>query len=272
MIAQFQFHGDDAPRVGFVDRRAPRFHIDAARIALTLAATSKFVERNPQVNDVVQVHGIQQALDNRVVRASWLTVLFANAARTQCGINRWPRRAHQHIRGARGGGEFVTQTSASNCGVRLQQGGRQRKGIFGITERVLLADRAFHDGRQSSDLIAGFGDRTHTGQTSQQVKDGTRQAIVIDDWASTRSDGVGKIDGDGHRLHIKRALGFWQIIPVGVGVDANGILRGGLGAVVDDVEGLGRQLHGRVSDGVPMPLQAWGLAQEFLCGFRITQA
>ena len=272
MIAQFQFHGDDASGVGLVYRRAPGFDVDAARIAFALVAAGELVERHPQVNDVIQVHGIEQALDDWIVGTSRLAVFFADAARAQCGINRRPGWTHQHVRGARGGGEFVAQTSASNCGVRLQQGGRQSKGIFGITERVLLADRAFHDGRQSSDLIAGFGDRTHTGQTSQQVKDGTWQAIMVDDWASTRGDGVGKIDGDGHRLHIKRALGFWQIIPVGVGVDADGILRGGLGAVVDDVEGLGRQLHGRVSDGVPMPLQAWGLAQEFLCGFRITQA
>ena len=102
VVLEFQLHRHDAPGSRFLHGGAGGGDVD-------LAAVGKLLQRHPHVDDVVQVHRVEQALDDRV------TVLQATGA--ERGIDGRPAGANKHVRGA---GLFSRGIAAGHRAVRRQ--------------------------------------------------------------------------------------------------------------------------------------------------------
>src|SRR5699024_6005698 len=255
-VAQFQFNSDDAASIGLSDGSTTRGHVNATTFALS--STREFMERNTHVDDVVKVNCVEQALNNWEVSASWLTVLFGQATGAQRGVDCWPARANQSVWGAciRG-----AQGSAGDSGVCGQQGRRQGEGVLHQTIWIFLGDRTFDDLWQSGDLITGLRDGANTCYTSEQVKDCLGQTCIIDNWGSAGGYCLRQRNWDIHVFDVERTLFFWEVIPVGIRVDADSKAF----AIINDVECIFWQFKCWVSNEVAMPHDGWRIAQEFFC-------
>ena len=102
VIRELELDRDDAPGSRFLHGGAGGGDVD-------LAAVGKLLQRHPHVDDVVQVHRVEQALDDRV------TVLQATGA--ERGIDGRPAGANKHVRGA---GLFSRGIAAGHRAVRRQ--------------------------------------------------------------------------------------------------------------------------------------------------------
>ena len=85
VILEFELDRDDAPGDGFLDGGAGGGDVD-------LAAVGKLLQRHAQVDDVVQVHRVEQAFDDRVA--------ILQAPRAERGIDGRPAGAYQNVGGA----------------------------------------------------------------------------------------------------------------------------------------------------------------------------
>ena len=80
-----QVDGDNASRCGFLQRGGLGLHLDGAGIG-------QLLQRNQQLHAVIQVHGVEQALNHRIA--------VRQVRRTQGGVDGGPAGTHQRIGGA----------------------------------------------------------------------------------------------------------------------------------------------------------------------------
>ena len=200
--AQLQLDGDNTARGGLSDRGALGGHVDAPAIC-------KLGKRDAQVDDVIQVDGVEQAFDHR--RA------VSQLAGAQRCVDRRPAGANQHV--WRAHHSVVGHSAAGDRGVRCQEGSGQRKRRARHTKRRVLG-RCL-DLRDLSNRVAGLADRTDTSQARQQLEDAVRQAIAVHNRGGTRACTGRDLDRDVHLTHVERTLVVLQVVPRGISVDSD---------------------------------------------------
>ena len=225
---ELEFDGDDAPGGGLLNRAAVRGHVDGAPVG-------KLAQRHTQVDEVVEVHGVEQALDDGEA--------VGQHAGTKRGVDRRPARPNEHVRGARH--DVLAERGASHRGVRGEQGSGE--GERGVGDAV---DKRGHLGN----VVAGLGGRAHARQAGEQVVDGLRQTLVGHDRGRAGGDTRGQVDRDGHVTHVEGALVLRQVVPVGVGDDADHPAVG----LLDDLESIRIHRVGGVVHQVAVPDQCRG--------------
>src|SRR5699024_6556459 len=94
------------------------------------------------------------------------------------------------------------------------------------------------------------------------------QTCIIDNWGSAGGYCLRQRNWDIHVFDVERTLLFWEVIPVGIRVDADSKAF----AIINDVECIFWQLKCWVSNEVAMPHEGWRIAQEFFCCLRRSQA
>ena len=229
---ELQLDGDDASRGGLGDAGAPGGDVDGA-------AVGELLERDAQVDDVVEVHGVEQALDDGVA--------VGEPAGAERGVDRRPAGADQHVRGA---GFDGAEGGAGDGGVRGEQFRGEGEGVLGHAERRVRGFRAFDDPGHGGDAVAVLGGRADAGQALEEREDGVRQAFLGDDRGGAGGHGVRQVQRDGHLADVEGALLLGQVVPVGVRIDADGPQAFG---VLDEVVGLAVHLVGRVGHEVAVP-------------------
>src|SRR5699024_4988973 len=167
-------------------------------------------------------------------------------------------RANQSVWGAC---SRSAQGSAGDSGVCGQQGRRQGEGVFHQAIWIFLGDRTFNDLWQCGDFIAGLRDGANTCYTSEQVKDCLGQTCIIDNWGSAGGYCLRQRNWDIHVFDVERTLFFWEVILVGIRVDADSKAF----AIIKEVECIFLQFKCWGSKEVAMPHDGWRIAQEFFC-------
>ena len=240
---QVQGDGHDAPGGGLVDGGHVAGHVDRGD-----AAREHLLGRVLQGDRVVEVDGVEQALNDRVVVVD---------GRTQGRVDRGPGGAEQGV--GRPGGQLVVggQGSARGLGVVEAQGGGQREGVVGLAEDGL--GRGHHDGQRIHG-VAGNGHGGHAGGGREHRVHVLGQLGLIDDGDRAVFAGQNQREDQlAHRVLLGAAR---VVIPRRVQVDDH--VHAGVGRVQGDA--LLIEDGGRVGHEVTGPRDEGDLTQPFLSG------
>ena len=240
---QLEGDGDDTAGGGLVDGGHVAGHVDRRDAAL-----EHLLRRVLQGDRVIEVDGVEQALDDRIVVVD---------GRTQGRVDRGPGGAEQGVGSP--SSQFVVrgQCSARGFGVVEAQGGSQRERVVGLAEDGLVGGNHH---RQRVHGVASDGHGGHAGGGREHRVHVLGQLGLVDDRDRAVFAGQNQWEDQlAHRVLLGAAR---VVIPGGVQVDDH--VHAGLGLLqrhallVEDGGWVGHQVAG--------PRDERNLAQPFLAG------
>ena len=239
-IKQGHANGYDAAGAGFFQGFA---------VSLGFHTSTRVRVVTGQSDGLVQVNGVDQALDDR-------DVVVNRGSKSR--VDGRPRRPHERI------GNDVCQVGVQDSpgyrGVSVTQSIRERE-VSVYRSEALACNRAWHFG----DVVTVYGGCGNTSSARKQVVGRVRQAGQIDHRVPARCTRVWNQDRNVDPAHCERRV--LEFIPRGVAVNSNGYA-----SLVLDNRRLGRHDVRRVVDEVSSPHHVGCGAEEFLGGLRAAES
>ena len=243
VVAQDEVHGDDAARGGFVEGAGAGLDVD-----VPVGAVAQFGERDPEVHAVVEVHGVEQALDDGVAVGE-----FSGA---EGGVDRGPAGPDEGVGGA-GRGAYPGECGAGDRGVRGEQVGGQGEGVADDAERRALI---LVDAGQVGDVVTGRRGGPDARYAGEQRVDAVGEVFPGDDRHGAGGAGLPQQDGDVDVLDDEGVVAL-ESVPVGVAEDPDRP-RVAVRVGFEEFERLGVEDVGGIVDEVTVPHDVRGGQQE----------